>query len=74
MERSTAPVDLIERLRNAGDQRSADTVVDLARTLAMVKRYFEEYTGAALDVQREGPEAKCLDAVEQALERVRRPY
>jgi hypothetical protein len=69
-----APVDLIERLRHAGDHASAESVTEIARCLAMMKRYFEEYTGAQVDEARVTPEAKCLAAVNEALERVRHPY
>ena len=65
------PTDLIERLRGADDAAAADSVADITRTLAMVKRYFEELRGA-----RAGdgtPEGTCLAAVNAALERVKRP-
>ena len=65
------PIDLIERLRDANDDASADSVVDITRTLAMVKRYFEELRGAAAgDGTVEG---KCLEAINLAIERVKRP-
>jgi hypothetical protein len=65
------PVDLIERLRGADDDGSADSVADITRALAMVKRYFEEIRGA---VAGDGsPESICLEADDAALERVRRP-
>lgn len=70
----SAPVDLIERLRKAGDDASADSVADVARCLAMMKRYFEEYTGAQIDESGDSPEAKCLAAVNEALGRIHRPY
>ena len=65
------PVDLIERLRGADDDGSADSVADITRTLAMIKRYFEELRGAQPDDGT--PEGTCLAAVNSALEHVRRP-
>lgn len=67
------PVDLIERLRNVGDAGAAESVADIARCLAMAKRYFEEYTGATLDTSGDSPEFKCLAAVDTALDRIRHP-
>ena len=65
------PVDLIERLRGADDDAAADSVADIARALAIVKRYFEEIRVAA---PGDGsPEGHCLEAVNLALARVRRP-
>lgn len=68
---ATTPVDLIERLRTAGDDASADTVADIARALAMVKRYFEELRGVVIG--GESPDSKCLEAVDEALDRIRHP-
>lgn len=68
-----APVDLIERLRQAGDDTAAETVTEITRCLAMMKRYFEEYTGAQVDGAGDTPEARCLAAVNAALARVRHP-
>jgi hypothetical protein len=67
----STPVDLIERLRNAGDDPSADSVADIARSLAMVKRYLEEIRGVTPG--NDSPEGKCLEAVNFALERVKHP-
>jgi hypothetical protein len=67
------PMDLIERLRAAGDNGAADSVTEIARSLALVKRYFEECTGAQAD-GADSAEAKCLAAVNDALECVHRPY
>lgn len=67
------PVDLIERLHKAGDHAAAQTVTEITRCLAMMKRYFEEYTGAQIDETGETPEAKCLAAVNAALASVRHP-
>ena len=65
------PVDLIERLRDADDEGSADSVADITRALALVKRYFEELRGVT--VGGDSAESKCLEAVNAALQRVRRP-
>lgn len=65
------PVDLIERLRGADDDGSADSIADITRALAMVKRYFEEIRGVAPGA--DSPEGKCLAAVNAALDRVKRP-
>lgn len=65
------PTDLIERLRGADDDASADSVADITRTLAMVKRYFEELRGATAGDG--SPEGTCLEAIHLALSRVKRP-
>lgn len=65
------PVDLIERLRAAGDDAAADSVTEIARALAMVKRYFEELRGVTPG--NDSPESKCLTAVDEALRCVKRP-
>ena len=65
------PIDLIERLRSADDDALADGVADITRTLAMVKRYFVELRGATAGDA--SPEGKCLEAINLALERVKRP-
>lgn len=67
------PMDLIERLRAAGDHGAADSVTEIARSLALLKRYFEECT-VAQAAGADTPEAKCLAAVDDALERVHRPW
>ena len=67
------PVDLIERLRNAGDDGSADSIADIARSLALVKRYFEELTPTSKLASADSPEGKCLDAINAALGRIHRP-